>query len=706
MIEFIKTKKTYILALAVLFLFVSLSETTYSLFLKSNTTNEFNYNTGLLDLVFVEEEPIKLENAFPTRDSDAINNKAYTLTIKNTGSLAYLFDLKMLSDETADSIDYRYIKVKVNDYLPHTLYSTTNVIDSNVIIYPNDEITYKITIWLDSDTPNNELGKSFNAKVVATGKSIYKTIDASGANHPKLESGMIPVLYDAASDTWLVADKSNMNTAYTWYNYAESKWANSLTVNASEKRIYDITGHNNLDINNLTVDNGNVIIENNYVDLNITNFTDENISNILRVKFNDLKDNVYIIANGKVAYYYNPTNKTFIFKNDGNTVTSEPIDIEKNKWYIIGYTYDGNNLSFYVDGNKIASTTILGNVSSDSSFKLGTDSDAAKVSKITVGDVLFYNRILSDSEIHQNYRASMNLIKDGLVYGYREFMPMTASEHYLSVTPGTPVYAEDINSEFVWIPRYKYRVWNILGEEGTDSYDAYHQGIDIAFESLDTSSGTIYCANTACYLDNPNTVLVTNFDNNKYYTHPAFSTNDKELTGFWVSKYEMSVNTKNKAGSEALRNTSLTDFNNMISGNYHIIKNTDWGAIAYLSHSKYGVCHNNFCQELAENDTYLAGQNAKDSTTGNAYGVFDMSGSADEYTMGRIVDNVVETNEYDQYPLDGFILGDATRELINWFDTPSILDRENSWIIRENLFAYHTASENPSDNITTRYTIK
>ena len=241
MIDFIKTKKTYVVALAVLFLFVSLSGTTYSLFLKSDSTNEFNYNTGLLDLEFITDEPIKLENAFPTRDSDASGNKAYTLTVKNTGSLAYLFDLKMLSDETDNTIDYKYIKVKVNNYLPHTLDSTNNILDSNVIIYPNEEITYKITIWLDTATPNNELGKTFNAKVTATGKSIYKTLDSSGANHPRINNNMIPVYYDKVSNKWHVADKSNLSAAATWYNYAEGKWANAVTINSSDKKIYDLT---------------------------------------------------------------------------------------------------------------------------------------------------------------------------------------------------------------------------------------------------------------------------------------------------------------------------------------------------------------------------------------------------------------------------------------------------------------------------------
>ena len=32
----------------------------------------------------------------------------------------------------------------------------------------------------------------------------------------------------------------------------------------------------------------------------------------------------------------------------------------------------------------------------------------------------------------------------------------------------------------------------------------------------------------------------TNNDNGKYYTHPAFTTKDKELSGIWVSKYDAS----------------------------------------------------------------------------------------------------------------------------------------------------------------------
>ena len=114
MIDFIKTKRTYIIALAVLFLFVTLSDTTYSLFLKSDSTDEFNYNTGILDLKFVEDEQITLQEAFPMNDSDGTKLTPYTLTIKNTGSLIYLFDLNMVNTNENNSIDTKYIKVKVN----------------------------------------------------------------------------------------------------------------------------------------------------------------------------------------------------------------------------------------------------------------------------------------------------------------------------------------------------------------------------------------------------------------------------------------------------------------------------------------------------------------------------------------------------------------------------------------------------------------
>ena len=123
----------------------------------------------------------------------------------------------------------------------------------------------------------------------------------------------------------------------------------------------------------------------------------------------------------------------------------------------------------------------------------------------------------------------------------------------------------------------------------------------------------------------------------------------------------------------------------------HMIKNSEWGAVAYLSHSKYGTCSGGTCKEVNINNSggYYTGRSGgapggltavnivytdqtstdmyntygfytydgylldydtntksatKDmskvaSTTNNIYGVYDMSGGAHEYTMSNIVSN-------------------------------------------------------------------
>lgn len=726
MIGFIKTKRNYIISLAVLFVFISLSDTTYSLFLKSDSTEEFTYNTGLLDLQFVEDEQLSLQNAFPMNDSEAEKLEPYNLTIKNTGNLIYYFNLKMVANETANVIDSRYIKVKVNDNLPHNLSYTDNVIASNLIIYPGEEIAFKINIWLDINTPNNELGKKFNAKITTVGNSIYKTLDASGANSPKLYDNMIPVYYDKESKVWKIADKNNLDENYRWYDYNESIWANAINIKQSDKKIYDLKRNNDLNIKNIKYNNGNIIIEDKYLDINLSNYNYDSITNIFRIKFNDLKEEqIYIISNGNISYYYDNTSKKFIFKNGNNIVSSSEYNIEKDKWYIIGYTYDQNKVTFYIDGTKIGSSNNIGNILSNSSFKVGADETFKKISKITIGTILTYNKVLTDSDFSKKYKTSMQIIYDGLLSGYDEFIPMTLEEYYQTRNNGFTINNNDISSFYVWIPRYKYRVWNITGEDNIDSYNAKINGIQISFENNTTSSGVLYCQNNNCFSNIDKTISVTKLDNDKYYTHPAFSTTNEELTGLWVSKYEVFLddesNIETKAGNYSWRNNYLSNYYEAIKKiaddkDYHIIKNTEWGAIAYLSHSKYGVCQNNKCETIASNNTYISGNNENDSTTRNIYGVFDMSGGAIEYTMGNITKNgtlnlnnsyfknvPIGTDDYDLYLKDTFILGDATKELSN--DT---INDEYNWIIRGNkdIFSYSTSNDVKNENISTRIVTK
>jgi len=742
MIDFIKTKKTYLMLLAVLFVFISLSETTYSLFLTSNSIAELDYNTGLLDLKFTEDEQITLEKTFPINDSDAIDLKPYILKIENTGSLPYIFDLSLIStsDNDEEVIDSKYIKVKVNDSLPNNLFAIDNKISTNNIIYPGEEKEFKINIWLDISAPNSELGKKFIAKVVTSGSAIYKTLDNSGANHPDLKDGMIPIYYNESTSNWYIADKTNIISQSKWYDYDEQKWANAVILKDSSKKIYDLTRNNDLNVNNIKVNNGNLITEDSYLNIGLSSYNYQNITNILRVKFNDLsQDKIYLMSNANLSYYYDTINKKFNLSNDNNTVNSNSYNIEQNKWYLIGYSYDSQKVTFYINGIKLGSFNLEGQINkSKSNFLVATDASTKNTSKLTIGDILIYNRILKDSEISSNYKEDINIISDGLICGYNEFTPMTLYEYYSNKDIGSAINNNDISTYFVWIPRYKYRLWNVLGND-TDSYNAYQKGIDIVFENNKASTGEIICDNKECQ--------VTEEDNNKYYTHPAFKELDDELTGFWISKYELTTDTSNcneniqsgcttnnlsiesKEGNPSWRNNYLSNYYQALKNNgsnYQIIKNTEWGAIAYLSHSKYGICTNNTCNEISANKTYIAGRNTEDTTTANAYGVYDMAGGAMEYTMSSYTNNgklntlfndtEISNKDYELYQIDTFVLGDATKEILlnntPWYQNTYNYDNPiDKWIVRgsnenKGIFSFTTLSDSLNDNLSTRITIK
>ena len=179
------------------------------------------------------------------------------------------------------------------------------------------------------------------------------------------------------------------------------------------------------------------------------------------------------------------------------------------------------------------------------------------------------------------------------------------SEKYKDSKVGTVVLEEDILDYYVWIPRFKYKVWN----DGSvvDSYNALNKGIDIVYESGVNSTGDIKCINEDC-----------NIKVNKYLTHPAFSDN---LRGLWVRKYEMQED-KTFTEYNSIINNLSSSYN--INAESHMISNLEWGATLYLSHSKYGICNGFKCLRDI------------DSTTNNNSGVYGIYGGKSEYTVGSV----------------------------------------------------------------------
>ena len=281
---------------------------------------------------------------------------------------------------------------------------------------------------------------------------------------------------------------------------------------------------------------------------------------------------------------------------------------------------------------------------------------------------------------------------------------------YLSASLGTEIPMDDILTMQVWVPRYKYKVWN-YNADGTAKSSP--QEIKITFEKGTATTGEISCSDSisgtdgavseTCKLKSDNLACTDSTCNGKTYTHPAFTFGTEQLEGIWVGKFETTGTISDitiKPDLSSLRNQNVSAFESNImamndSGNKygfattvdtHMMKNQEWGAVAYLSHSKYGInkeininnsssfytgrsggnvggqtpINGTYTDQTSTTqynsygfytyDGYLLNYNTntksstKDmtkiaSTTGNIYGIYDMSGGAYEYVMGNIVSN-------------------------------------------------------------------
>ena len=262
---------------------------------------------------------------------------------------------------------------------------------------------------------------------------------------------------------------------------------------------------------------------------------------------------------------------------------------------------------------------------------------------------------------------------------------------------GSTINTNDIENYLVWIPRYKYQIFN----DALDNSKVSLQSINIFFESKTTQ------------VSNGST-------NGSYLTHPAFT--DTNSNGFWIGKFEVSNST---TAPRSLPNvTPLTNqgvyafYTGMLSYKSdlksHMLTNMEWGAVAYLTQSKYGKgttevypnAYNNKrtgcgSTSATTNRTYQCsnafgrGNNYPQSTTGNITGVFDMSGGTSEY-VGATLEGE-QTGDYSTFyaTTTTYKLGDAITETAAWFDDArSYFTETEHYLVRGG-----TASENANIGI-------
>ena len=345
-------------------------------------------------------------------------------------------------------------------------------------------------------------------------------------------------------------------------------------------------------------------------------------------------------------------------------------------------------------------------------------------------------------------------------YNYNDLMwanAVTVTEStrdtYKSADVGTVISMDDIETMWVWIPRYSYSIGsedgtNYYGKKGcyleSDPTQALPGEIDVRFVSSDIKD-----RGTAKY--------VTTSGAREYYTPDAFTFGDEELSGVWVGKFETSSSNPNashgggnvtnldpmiKPNVTSWRGISVSNAFNVslkmndegnrygFSSNVdtHMMKNSEWSIVAYLSQSKYGKLGNiNFTgvnKEIYENKsnqfitgcsygapnvgdsgfgcqyTYDADINGTGaSTTGNIYGIYDMSGGSWDYVIANYNDTIAisgfvtmpESKYYDKYTSDNIntacngniCLSHGLSETAGWYsDSSKIVSEEYPWMLR------------------------
>jgi len=220
----------------------------------------------------------------------------------------------------------------------------------------------------------------------------------------------------------------------------------------------------------------------------------------------------------------------------------------------------------------------------------------------------------------------------------------TNRSKYQSASVGTEIPMDDILTMQVWIPRYKYKLWN-YNADGTKTSNP--QQIEITWENGTGTTGEITCQDSisgtdgdpseTCKLKSTNATCTDDTCNNKTYTHPAFTFGNEEIKGFWIGKFELTGTVSNittKPNLSSVREQSVSTFETNImnmknSGNQyglntttdtHMMKNMEWGAVAYLSHSKYGTCTDGTCKEVNINNSssYYTGRSGGSSSTSSS----------------------------------------------------------------------------------------
>ena len=590
----------------------------------------------------------------------------------------------------------------------------------------------------------------------------YLLFEASGTTQT-ISAGTLQLSYTNESEAIILnnavpqSDEQGLNN---------NVYSITLTNTSTIKSYYELSLNNNCTVGNSYTANGssvtaNVCIPNNYLKVAVKTNKDEdytikNGGNVILKGYLEAKEN---ISFEMIIWLTEETPNDY----QGQTETGTPRNVIYNGNFKI-YTRQMLDQNETLDSSGANNPVLASNmipVYYDETEEVWKKADAN-----------------NKNSSYQWYSYESNGDKKGM-WANAVTVTSTNRTTYLNAAPGTVIPMTDINTMWVWIPRFN------------------------AVTPSNYNGGT---------KDNPGAIDVT-FTKVNETAIDAFTFGNKELSGFWYGKFEVSHSTlasSTTANNLGCTTTTCSNANGIIikpnvsslrrnsvsnfffasrsmeqTGNSfgfvssevdtHMSKNNEWGAVAYLTQSIYGRCSNSTtCSEVYINnssgyytgrsggnvggstpingtytdqtsktqyntygfytyDDYLLNYNTNTkgnkvqgkgtgaSTTGTIYGIYDMSGGANEYVMGVLADTsgnprsgYVSSNNsgftgmlsdgttytgiafpdskyYNLYTGTSYT-GHALTETKNWYsDVANFFNTSYPWLLRGGSYNYRTA---------------
>ena len=505
------------------------------------------------------------------------------------------------------------------------------------------------------------------------------TVTAVGIACLLIGSSMAYLLFEASGTTQTIS-AGTLQLSYT--NESEAIILNNAVPQSDEQ------GLNN-NVYSITLTNTSTIKS--YYELSLNNNC--TVGNSYTVNGSSVTANVCIPNNYlKVAVKTNK-NEDYTIKNGGNVILKGYLEAKENISFEMiiwlkeetpndyqGQTETGTPRNVIYNGNfKIYTRQILedDNLDLSGANKPVLASNMIPVYYDETEEVWKKADVNNNNSNYQWYSYESSGDKKGM-WANAVTVKDTNRQTYLNATPGTIIPMDDINTMWVWIPRFKVNTTDFTLIRGKDSGYCLEDGegrTTNTKEECEKLGPGIYWVS---HYKNPGAIDVTFVKENEKAID-SFTFGDKELSGFWFAKFATSHSTlssstidnnlgctnetcSNANGIIIKPNVTSLRYNNISNFFYasrsmeqaensfgfvntevdtHMGKNNEWGTVIYLTHSIYGRC-NNFtnCTNVSRNsnEVYNTTSGKDTSTTGTIYGVYNMNDGKNEYVMGVLAD--------------------------------------------------------------------